>query len=79
VWQRPHIRDSQKLRGMSRRHGLVDAKSNSSGRLKLLIRFGDPIPVTQKLNYRSRAKTIIAANVEHEFWQALEDAMRNGR
>ncbi|SDH05679.1 MULTISPECIES: hypothetical protein [unclassified Duganella] len=79
VWQRPHIRDNQKLRGMSRRHGLVDAKSNTSGRLKLLIRFGDPIAVTQKLNYRSRAKTIIAANVEREFWQALEDAMRNGR
>jgi len=79
VWQRPYIRDNQKLRGMSRRHGLVNDQTNTRGRLKLLIRFGDPMPVTKRLNFIERARQVIAANIEREFFKAVEEAMRTSR
>lgn len=79
VWQRPYIRDNQKLRGSSRKHGLVNAKTNTTGRLKLLLRFGDAMPVRQHLGYRSRAKTVVAASIEAEWSRALAQAMRSAR
>jgi hypothetical protein len=55
----------------------VTAKSaNQKGGLKLLIRFTAPTLVTPKLNYRTRARTIIAANFEREMSKALAAAMR---
>lgn len=79
VWQRPHIRDVQKLRGMSRKHGQVNSLTNTTGRLKLLLRFGDPMPVRQHLGYRSRAKAVVAAGAEVEWRRALAEAMRSAR
>src|SRR5260363_388069 len=40
VWQRPYLRPNPKRRGRSK----VPAGSNTTGRLKLLVRFGDALP-----------------------------------
>ncbi len=79
VWQRPFVRGNTKVRGMSRKHGLVTAATNTTGKLKLLIRFGDALPVKERLNYRVRAKQVVDANVNREFGRALAKAMATAR
>lgn len=79
VWQRPYIRDNQKLRGMSRMHGLVNAKTNTTGKLKLLIRFTDTQEVTKHLGYMARAKVCVAAHFNEEFSRAMTQAMASMR
>lgn len=79
IWQRPYTRDNQKLRGLSRRHGLVNKTTNTTGKLKLLIRFGDQLEVKQHLGYRVTAKKTINANFNAEFSTALAKAMASAR
>jgi hypothetical protein len=52
---------------------------NKSGKLKLLIRFGDALPVNKRLGYRARAKKIIDSNINKEFGKALAQAMASAK
>jgi hypothetical protein len=44
-----------------------------------LIRFTDALPVTQRLNYRDRAKRVIAMNVNKELGRAIGKAMASAK
>lgn len=72
VWQRPYMRGgSGKVRGNSK----LGRGYNTTGQLKLLIRFTDPQPVTQHLGYRDRAKRAVNANFDVEFSRAMTKAL----
>lgn len=75
VWQRPHIKPGQAVR----RTGRTGIQANTSGHLKLLLRFGDAIEVRQNLGYRDRAKAVVAARSAAEWQRALAAAMRTAR
>lgn len=47
--------------------------------LKLLIRFGDALPVREHLDYRERARQIIEQNFNREFSLALNKALATAR
>jgi hypothetical protein len=77
VWQRPvaaasMMTKSGKLKKMPK-------AANTSGALKLLIRFGDALPVKQHLAYRDRAKRIVGANINKELGKALAKAMATAK
>jgi len=48
---------------------------NKSGALKLLIRFGDALPVNKHLGYQARAKAIVNGSINRELGRALAKAM----
>jgi len=50
-----------------------------TAKLKLLIRFGDALPVHKHLNYGSKAKAIVEAHLRPDFEAALAQAMRTAR
>ena len=75
VWQRPYIRPDQKVRGKS----TVPKGANTTGKLKLLIRFADAQTVKKKWGYHARAKSVIAATFNTEFTKAMAKAMESGR
>ena len=52
---------------------------NKSGALKLLIRFGDALPVTKHLGYQMRAKKVIDSNVDKELGTALAKAIATAK
>lgn len=73
VWQRLEIAKSGAVRKKrAGRGGLHDKKL---GALKLLIRFGDALPVTQHLDYFKRAQQIVNRSFEKEFGRALGNAI----
>jgi hypothetical protein len=73
VWQRLEIsRSGKTLRKRAGRGGMYDKQL---GALKLLIRFGDAMPVTQHLDYVKRAQDIVNRNFTREFGQALGRAL----
>lgn len=75
VWQRPYLRPNPKRRGRSK----VPAGSNTTGRLKLLVRFGDALPVRQHLDYRERADWVIRKQFNKAFGQALARALATAK
>ncbi len=75
VWQRPTVRVNQKIKGRSS----VPRGANSTGRLKLLIRFGDALPVKKQLHYRDRARRTISANFNREFGKASAKALASAK
>jgi hypothetical protein len=52
---------------------------NATGKLKLLIRFGDALPVRQRLNYQARAKQVIDREFNREFGKAMARAIASAR
>lgn len=78
VWQRvsspggatPLNAQGKRLRGLNR---------GPTAKLKLLIRFGDALPVRKHLNYGQKAKAIVDANLRPDFDAALALAMRTAR
>jgi hypothetical protein len=69
VWQRP----AANAKAGARRGG------NSTGKLKLLIRFADGKPVPRRLGYRDRAKKIVDGFFKVEFDAAMARAMASAR
>src|SRR5260364_270979 len=68
-------RPNPKRRGRSK----VPAGSNTTGRLKLLVRFGDALPVRQHLDYRERADWVIRKQFNKAFGQALARALATAK
>jgi hypothetical protein len=79
VWQRPYIRQSQSVRGVSKKQGRLPRGANTTGKLKLLIRFGDALPVNKHLNYRSRAQALVGRRFNAVFGAALARAVATAR
>jgi hypothetical protein len=75
VWQRPYLRPA----GAKRGKGRVPKRANTTGKLNLLIRFGDALPVTQHLPWRETAQKVIDANFQPVFRAALARAMATAR
>lgn len=67
VWQRPTA--------AARRRAPKDRPPG----LKLLIRFSDPLPVTQRLRFYERAEAVVAEAFTRHFGPALERAMATAR
>jgi hypothetical protein len=80
VWQREAVKATVtrlkggKLVASTTRRGL-----NTSGRLKLLIRFGNALPVKKHLGYQVRAKRVVDGNFASEMNAALAKAMASSR
>ena len=55
------------------------ATKSSKGGLKLLIRFADPQPVTQRLHFRDRIERVASANLKGEFRKAMAAALASAR
>lgn len=79
VWQRPYVRANTKVRGQSRRNGSLARGGNTTGKLKLLIRFGDAIDVTKRLPYQAKAKALIGKRFNAVFGAALAKAIATSR
>jgi len=55
------------------------AKESPAGRLKLLIRFGDALPVRKQLNFGATARDIVDRYFPGDFQAALAEALRTAR
>lgn len=67
-------------------HGDIDgvwqrtkAKKGNPARLKLLIRFGDALPVNEQLHYGERAKTLVDRRFNAVFGAAMAKAVATAR
>ncbi|MDY7560205.1 hypothetical protein [Pseudomonas sp. AB6] len=73
VWQRIPPKEGQKAR-----RGRA-ASVAQPGHLKLIIRFGDPIIVNKRLNYRSRAQAIVNRRFNAVFGDAMAKALATAK
>lgn len=78
VWQRQAAKAlvTNRRTGKSR---LSTRGVNTTGGLKLLIRFGDALPVNKHLGYQARATAVVNANFNSEMGKALAMAMASSR
>jgi hypothetical protein len=78
VWQRVIDPNRVTLLGpnMKRLRGL---NKGPTAKLKLLLRFGDALPVNKRLNYGGTARKIIARHLRRDFDAALAKAMASAR
>ena len=77
VWQRLDIgRNGGTRKKRAARGGLYD---KHLGALKLLIRFGDALPVKKQLNWGKRAKQIVDQWIDKDLSSALAAARRSAR
>jgi hypothetical protein len=72
VWQRPQ---NAKVIKRSGKRGVAIRGANTTGHLKLLIRFGDAIPVRRHLEFGERALESVDANFASEFDKAMAKAV----
>jgi len=90
IWQRPFLRgaDAQLGAGMSvrQRNKLLRGKhpnlpkgANTTGTLKLLVRFGDALPVNKQLGWGKRAKQIVDRWIDDDLAAALKAANATAR
>ncbi|POR52769.1 hypothetical protein B0G62_10466 [Paraburkholderia eburnea] len=77
VWQRLEISRSGGVR--RKRAGQGSLYDKDLGALKLLIRFGDALPVRQHLNFELRAYQIVNMGFRREFGRALGKAIASAR
>lgn len=84
IWQRPT--DTKRvtlLNARGKRLGklnrLKSTDDNPRGKLKLLIRFGDALPVKKQLNYGKRAREIVNRYLAQDFDAALKKAMATAK
>jgi len=74
VWQRI---PAAKTAAQHRRRAAASMKV--AAHLKLVIRFGDALPVTKKLNYRSRAAALVSRRFDQVFSNAVSKALSSAR
>jgi hypothetical protein len=76
-WQRLDVTRQGNARRRRREQGTI--YSTAHGALKLLIRFGDALPVKQHLDFRTRAGSVISANVGPAFARAIAKALATAK
>ncbi|MBU9539427.1 hypothetical protein KTE58_23870 [Burkholderia multivorans] len=84
VWQRPtNTARVSLLNARGKRLGKLNkldaSKNNGRGQLKLLIRFGDALPVKKRLNWGARAQQIVDRWIDRDMQDALAAAMKTSR
>ncbi|WP_175777508.1 hypothetical protein [Burkholderia anthina] len=84
VWQRPtNTARVTLLNARGKRLGKLNkidaSQNNGRGRLKLLIRFGDALPVKKRLNWGARARQIVDRWIDRDMQDALAAAMKTAR
>lgn len=84
VWQRPtNTKRVTLLNARGKRLGKLNkldaTQNNGRGKLKLLIRFGDALPVKQHLDWGKRAKQIVDQWIDRDLAEALGAAMRTAK
>lgn len=72
IWQRP---SPPRPKGAPKRR----LKSNTTGRLKLLVAFTRPVQVKTKLGYRERAEMIVQKHFNTDFDAAIAKALASAR
>ncbi|MEX3817338.1 hypothetical protein AB3X91_09015 [Paraburkholderia sp. BR14263] len=84
VWQRPT--DTKRvtlLNGKGKRltklNRLDVTRNNGRGHLKLLLRFGDALPVRKQLNWGKRANQIVTRWIDRDLSDALAAARASAR
>ncbi|GJG92849.1 hypothetical protein [Cupriavidus pauculus] len=78
LWQRPVAAKVKRGKGKAKVTRAAKG-ANTTGKLKLLMRFGDAMPVKQQLNYRSVAAQVVAKHFRPELEKALAQAMATAR
>lgn len=84
IWQRPErdYRRADYKRGYHREYGTKGKLRKVNGvltGLKLLVQFGDALPVKQRLGYRERAKQVVQSSLQAEFNKAMGEALATAR
>jgi hypothetical protein len=69
VWQRMNVTRTGDIRIKGRSRG--QQYHESLGAIRLLIRFGNAVPVNKRLNFEIRARAIVAANFMLRFRDAI--------
>ncbi|WP_225548145.1 hypothetical protein [Chromobacterium violaceum] len=81
VWQRPV--DPRRVTLLTRKRkklrGLNEVEADKRGHLKLLIRFGDALPVDIHLGYHELAGRLVFRNFNREMGRALAKALASAR
>lgn len=72
----PVKRDGRSVSGVWQR---IPARKGQPAKLKLLIRFGDALPVRQRLHYQSKGTALVAAHFRQCFQDAMARAMATAR
>ena len=80
VWQRT-AESATRTRVMKNKKVVVTKARglNQTGQLKLLVRFGDAIPVTHRLGYADRAKATVGRVFNKEMGKALAKAIASAK
>lgn len=76
VWQRPQ---NAKVIKRSGKRGVAVRGANTTGHLRLLIRFGDAMPVRRHLEFGERALESVDANFAREFDKAMAKAVATAK
>ncbi|MFP3428751.1 hypothetical protein SB781_03275 [Paraburkholderia sp. SIMBA_061] len=76
VWQRPQNAKVIKRTG---KRGVAIRGVNTTGHLKLLVRFGDALPVKRHLEFGDRALESVDANFDGEFEKAMAKALATAK
>ncbi|BDD90880.1 hypothetical protein PanNE5_03200 [Pandoraea sp. NE5] len=76
VWQRPQ---NAKVVRRAGKRGVAVRGANTTGHLKLLIRFGDEMPVRRHLEFGERAFEVVDANFAREFDKAMAKALATAK
>jgi len=90
VWQRPMLRGQDAILGakmtlrqrqklLRGKHGNLPRGANTTGKLKLLIRFGDALPVKKRLGFGSTAEEIVKHYFPQDFEAAFAEAVRTAK
>ncbi|MGF6792757.1 hypothetical protein [Paraburkholderia sp. 35.1] len=74
LWQRPTV---QSAKGAKRAKGAKLA--NTTGRMKLLVAFHDPVETKQRLNFGDHALAIVSANFDQVFSAEMDRALATAR
>jgi len=79
VWQRPYTRPKGQRRDTSKKLGRVTKATNTTGHLKLLVRFEEPKEVNQHFGWEETAKNAVAANWHKDFDDAMAKALATAK
>jgi hypothetical protein len=81
LWQRPTKKGAvlRSKKGRVFKKGANVIPDSGKGHLKLLMRFGDPIAVKQKLGYREMARRVVQSKLAKAFQEAMARAIATAR
>lgn len=79
VWQRITATSARPARGAKGARKARAAQPAVKAHLKLLVRFGDALPVKQRLDWEQTARTVVAANFERVFGRQMARAIATAK